>query len=90
MSSDESSLTSPAAPIGCPRSVLLSRWVNERFPDWGELLNDLDVAREQLELLRDPVDELHPIAGGLTGGRVTAIGVRSGGHARFPDPPRLT
>lgn len=45
MSSDESSLTSPVAPIGCPRSVLLSRWVNERFPDWEELLTAHEVAR---------------------------------------------
>jgi len=45
MSSDESSLPSPVAPIGCSRNVVLSRWVNERFPDWAELLSAHDVAR---------------------------------------------
>src|SRR5258707_3112749 len=28
-----------------PDSVVLSRWVNERFPDWEQLLSAHDVAR---------------------------------------------
>ena len=45
MSSDESLLPTPVAPIGSSRNVVLSRWVNERFPDWEELLSAHDVAR---------------------------------------------
>jgi predicted DNA-binding transcriptional regulator AlpA len=43
MSSDESCSSSRA--IGPTHSVVLSPWVNERFPAWEQLLSAHDVAR---------------------------------------------
>jgi predicted DNA-binding transcriptional regulator AlpA len=44
MNSDESANMQPAAPVASHR-VSISRYVNEQFPNWDELLSAHDVAR---------------------------------------------
>src|ERR1700691_210730 len=44
MNSDESAHMQPASPVASHR-VSISRYVNEQFPNWKELLSAHDVAR---------------------------------------------
>src|ERR1700756_1902587 len=45
MSLEESSSEQRAPSAACHKNVTLSRWVNERFPAWEQLLSAHDVAR---------------------------------------------
>jgi predicted DNA-binding transcriptional regulator AlpA len=45
MSPEDSSPEERAPSAASLRNVTLSRWVNERFPDWEQLLSAHDVAR---------------------------------------------
>src|ERR1700728_5122757 len=45
MSSDQFSATSRLFAAARSRSVVLSPWINERFPAWEQLLSAHDVAR---------------------------------------------
>jgi predicted DNA-binding transcriptional regulator AlpA len=45
MNSDDSLSAQRMAPAAPSRSVTLSPWINEQFPDWEQLLSAHDVAR---------------------------------------------
>ena len=45
MNSKDSSCPLGAASVALSQSVTLSPWINERFPDWEQLLSAHDVAR---------------------------------------------
>src|SRR5665213_2276768 len=45
MSTDQSGLGTPASAITLKNNVSISKWVNETFPPWDQLLSAHDVAR---------------------------------------------